>query len=197
MKFYLEEAGSKRLLSQLCSSQIESSTVTFNTSHIHTNLPSYSQAPMCFTSFSARPFLLPALPSRPLSLLCADQGSACSVSISHVSFFPTSETLIQGQGLPSSYFPSQLERRFSGWPYLLSLLSQTLAGGGPLIPNSASLPQHTHHQHISVITAHTHTHIEVSFERIQYMKQSIIIATITTTQVVRSSTEKNMWTDDV
>lgn len=68
-----------------------------------------------------------------LSRLSTDQGSACIVSISHVSFLPGSLPLIQGQGMPSSHFPSLSEHGCSGWPYLLSLLSQTLAGGGPLI----------------------------------------------------------------
>ncbi|KAG7239846.1 hypothetical protein INR49_030559 [Caranx melampygus] len=34
------------------------------------------------------------------------KGSVCSVSISHVSFLLGSRSLIQGQGLPNSHFPS-------------------------------------------------------------------------------------------
>lgn len=159
---HCEYAVFKRALSQLSLSHI-ASTVRFNVFLIQTTLSPHFQAPIGLnliqcTSHPPLPFL--SFLSLLLFLLLTDQGSACSVSISHVSFLPASETLIQGQGLPWSHFPSLPEWGCSGWPYLLSLLSQILAGGGPLTPNSTSL-HHTQRQHIGVVATHTHTAVDI------------------------------------
>lgn len=126
-------------------------TYTHLSHHLNLNLLHLIQ----LTFFPPPPLsFLPPL----LSLLLTDQGSVCGVSISHASFLPSSPTLIQGQGLPSSHFPSLREHGCSGWPYLLSLLSQTLPSGAPLIAFQPlqSPPLLPAHSHVQVYLPYTH-----------------------------------------
>lgn len=103
------------------------------TAHVlkHTNTPFTPLTSLNLPQFILHTSFLPPTPSfrfHLLPLLSTDQSSACSVSISHVSFLLASPSLNWGQGLPSSHFPSLPEHGCSGWPYLLSLLSQPLTG---------------------------------------------------------------------
>lgn len=105
-------------------------------------------------------FLLPCpscTPTRtpPLLFLLRGQAAVSPLVTSHFLLAPP--TLIWGQGLPSSHFPSPPAPGCSGWPYLLSLLSQTLAGGGPLIAYQAHYSSSCClHTQVSVLTVCTH-----------------------------------------
>lgn len=164
MKFYLELAWSERLLSQLCSSQIASSTVALNVSHSHANLPAHFQAPICFTSFSAHPFLLPTLPSCPLSLVFTDQGSVCSVSISHVSFFSHlwSSDLGSGTAQQRFFLPTGAQVFWLTLP-LISLKSETHWWWSSYPQFSLSPLAHTLPADWCENSTHTNTHIEGLF----------------------------------
>ena len=153
--------------SALSLSRIATSIVTFNVSHIPKRAPTFHRTSKWQSSsphsahVSPTPPLRPACPPPP-SLLATDLGSACNVSISHVSFLPSTTTLIQGQGLPSSHFPLPAGARVFWLTLpLISVKSDTGSRWSSHLV-LASLFQHIHHQHIGVPAArgraHTYTH---------------------------------------